>query len=299
MPSSHVVIATYYGATLLERTLRSLAAAERPDGLESIHVVENGPPGAAESICRRMAAELPIRYHHIEPSGKSRALQWAVERIGTGLVIFFDDDVRIDPRTLVAYAAAASEGGDSCFYGGPFSVDYEEAPPEWLVPALPRSAVGWTPADVTPSTRFLGFNYAVFAERIIEAGGFDYGLGPGASGPGTARSPTGQETEMQDRLIRHGLRPVYVPDALVAHHVGKDRCTPAWALRRRYRDRLFEALVHGVSRPPLKLYLKHTRNLLRAGFGWCRLDDAKRFRTLLPLYETRGDIEGLRRRSRS
>ncbi len=104
---------------------------------------------------------------------------------------------------------------------------------------------------------------------------------------------------MQDRLIRHGLRPIYVPDTLVAHHVGKDRCTPAWALRRRYRDRLFEALVHGVSRPPLKLYLKHTRNLLRAGFGWCRLDDAKRFRTLLPLYETRGDIEGLRRRSRS
>ena len=106
----HVLIATYDRDTLLERTLRTLAAAERPDGFESIYVVENGPPGGAEGICRRMAAELPIRFHHIEQSGKSRANQWAIEQIRTGFVIFFDDDVRVDPRTLVAYAAAASEG---------------------------------------------------------------------------------------------------------------------------------------------------------------------------------------------
>ncbi len=295
----HVLIATYDRDTLLERTLRTLAAAERPDGFESIYVVENGPPGGAEGICRRMAAELPIRFHHIEQSGKSRANQWAIEQIRTGFVIFFDDDVRVDPRTLVAYAAAASEGGDSCFYGGPFSVDYEEPPPQWLVPALPRSAVGWNPAGATQDTCVLGFNYAVFAERILEAGGFNYDLGPGASGAGTEGSPTGQETEMQIRLIRNGLRPVYVADARVIHHVGKDQCSPEWALRRHYRNRVSDAMLYGVTRRPLKLYLKHTRNLLRAGLSLFRHDEAKRFRSLRALYETRGDIAGLRRRSRS
>jgi hypothetical protein len=77
----------------------------------------------------------------------------------------------------------------------------------------------------------MGFNWAVYADEVKAAGGFDPRFGPG--------SPTGalgDETDLQRRLHARGARKVNVPEAIVAHAVPAERCTEAWALRRFYQQ---------------------------------------------------------------
>jgi hypothetical protein len=89
------------------------------------------------------------------------------------------------------------------------------------------------------SAAFLGFNWAAFAKDIRAAGGFDPDRGPGSP-----TGSTGQETDMQRRLLAAGLGGIYVPDAKVWHYIAADRSTAAWALERNYR----QGVEHGRQR---------------------------------------------------
>lgn len=228
----------------------SLAAAEHPPELRRVFVVENGTVGEAKSTCEALSRKLPVEYHCMAQAGKSRALQWAVEQIEIGLVVFFDDDIRVSPGILCHYVAAAQRQGVNSVYGGPVGVDYEAPPEDWLIEFLPVSAVGWepeSPDEISLRKRggFLGTNYAVFAETILEGGGFNLSVGPGALTAGTEGNPTGQEEELQRRLFARGVRPVYVRDAKVWHYVPKERCGTQWALHRIYRFHFSKQLVSG------------------------------------------------------
>ena len=113
-------------------------------------------------------------------------------------------------------------------------VDYEQEPSEWLKAYLPRSALGWCldkeVRTIDKSERFLGINWAAFASDLKKCGGFNP-----AFGPGSPTGSTGQETNMQKRLVG-GVRGIYTPNALVWHFVLKERCSSQWVLMRAYRN---------------------------------------------------------------
>ena len=167
----------------------------------------------------------------MERANKSHALNEALATMGEGLAVFFDDDVRLEPGVLEAYADAATETSVGHYYGGSMGVDYEHAPPEWVRRLLPLSARG---VDLHERERewhlYLGCNWAAFTEDLRAAGGFnaDYG-------PGSPTGATGQEADMQERLLAHGTQQVDVPDALVWHYVPEERSTLQWLVRRKVR----------------------------------------------------------------
>lgn len=228
----YVLIPTHGRAPLLERTLRSVAGAARPDGFRGVWVVENGSPSGADEVVRRVAADAPalgVRYLHHEGANKSAALNSALAHVedDDALLVLLDDDVRVDPGVLTAYAEAARHS-PRAYFGGPVSCDYEEAPPDWLRPSLPHSARGYELDDRGVMTdEYLGFNWAAYARDLEAVGGFDSRVGPGS--PTGAR---GQETEMQGRLRAAGVGPVDVPAARVWHYVPKERSSVRWLLRR-------------------------------------------------------------------
>lgn len=234
-----VIIATGGRAALLDRTLASLSTCGKPAIYHETIVVENGPKGQAEAICRPYRAALNLRYLHVPPANKCAALNAALERVDEGLVYFTDDDVRFDPEVLCAFADAAQGVSAGQFYGGPTGTDYEDEPPGWLRPYLPASARGWALNGIEAERQkwFLGFNWAAFAQDIKSAGGFNDRYGPGASS-----GSTGDEKDMQMRLVEHGVARVFVPGALVWHHVPLKRSTAAWVLERNFRDGVFRGL---------------------------------------------------------
>lgn len=232
-PPLTVLIPTHGRPTLLERTLASLAACHLPVSYRETVVIENGSRAGAEAVVAEHAAAHPalaLRYLHVERGNKSAALNAALNTVAQGIVVFFDDDVRLHPGVLESYAAAATGRTDGVYFGGSFGVDYEEPPPEWLTPLLPPSARGRVLGDGRHYRYYLGFNWAAFTQDLEAIGGFDPNFGPG-SPTGTT---TGDENDIQARLREAGVQAVDVPDAHVWHYVAKDRCTPAWAVRRTY-----------------------------------------------------------------
>lgn len=172
-------------------------------------------------------------------------------------------------------------------------MDYEEAPPEWLVPSLPFSVRGMDFRQGERPDEFLGCNWASFKGDLRRAGGFDPNYGPG--------SPTGssgQETEMQERLMAQGAERVNVPDAWVWHHVPRSRSSPsyaAWWLLRRGIAESQLALARGESRPGLLLkgMVGSARCSLVWIKQWVRRDEVGRWRALYGLNRHRGLVRGV------
>jgi hypothetical protein len=217
---------------LLGRTLESLTQCDLPNNYRETVVIENGVPRGVRRIVSEFEGTLNARYMFLERANKSAALNAALNTLGSGLGVFYDDDIRVSTQGLASYAAMAAKHGPAHFFGGPTRCDYETEPPGWLIPGLPSSAKGWSlSGSETRRTLFLGFNWAAFVEDILAAGGFDTRFGPGS-----ATGATGQETNMQQRLSANHARPIYVPDAPVWHYVPAHRANSRWGLERSYRE---------------------------------------------------------------
>jgi glycosyltransferase involved in cell wall biosynthesis len=232
MSQIRIVIPTCRRSKLLERTLTSLAGCEIPEEVTGVTVVENGPKFDAEETCRRFSCQLEIEYIHSSVANKSHALNEVLQRVPEAYLVFFDDDVRIESGTLNAYAEEVR--GVTCgrFNCGRVEADYEVAPPEWLLPFLPKSAKGWKWSEdrsQMSKAQGLGANWGAFVCDLKAAGGFDISRGPGTGS-------RGQETSMQQSLLDRGITGFYLPDAVVAHYVPADSCSPDWCLRRAYED---------------------------------------------------------------
>ena len=237
----NIVIATCGRGDLLRRTLSSLSLCHKPVNFHEVIVVENGSKSKAEEIVQSFHSSLNARYMHVEQGNKSNALNSALKMLKNSLIFFTDDDVRLEQHTLCAYAEASMDVQGGKFYGGPVGVDYEKKPPEWLKTYLPRSARGWSlNGDIKTIDQpvFLGCNWAAFVNDLNAIGGFNVNYGPGS-----LSGTTGQETNMQSCLLNRGLVGVYVPQALVWHYVPENRCSQQWAIKRSYRDGLFEGMM--------------------------------------------------------
>lgn len=243
MNEMHLLIATAGRADLLGSTLRSIAACEIPASLASVIVIENGPVCGSESVCRQSYGDLNVRYMWTPEPNKSRALNTALEQISDqSLIVFSDDDIRFTPQTLVAFEHAASKASPNRYFGGPFGCDYEVAPPPWILPYLPLSAIGWQPEEATFDARngsFLGFNWAAYCHDIKRLGGFDPNFGPGSP-----TGATGQESNMQRRMRAAGMTPQLVSDAHVFHFVPANRCSIDWAVHRARRNGISRGVAY-------------------------------------------------------
>ena len=111
-------------------------------------------------------------------------------------------------------------------------VEQKTIPPPWIKSSLPNSALGYDVSDAPPSqfTTFLGFNWAAFSKDLKQLGGFDTRFGPGS-----AYNATGQEHDMQLRLLNHGFEGLGVPKATVSHYVPSSVMTLQWVLDREMR----------------------------------------------------------------
>jgi GT2 family glycosyltransferase len=227
-----IIIPTCQRGELLERTLQCLVDADLPDPVSRIVVVENGKKDEAEAKVAKFAGRLPVEYLYTPVGSKCAALNLALESCQGAFVVFFDDDVRIDPGCIRAYADAAAGKTGGEFYAGKCNVDYDVEPPEWLKHYLPFSAKGWSYGDkVRDLTEplALGFNWAAFADDIAKSGSFNPDIGPGRL------ISIGDETDLQRIMLSQGIKGVYLPTALVWHHVPADRCSTEWTLERNRR----------------------------------------------------------------
>ncbi|MCP5149638.1 MAG: glycosyltransferase [Chromatiales bacterium] len=264
-----ILIPTVGSRPTLLGLLAALETEALPPGYRGLVVIENGRGSSLHDVIHRLDPRLRAQYLHIAEGNKSAALNAALALCASEeLLVFLDDDVRLRPGLLVAYHRAALAHRAESFFGGAWGVDYEAVPPDWLVPYLPPSAVGWNPAlreGATARRCFIGFNWAAYCRDVVALGGFDLAFGPGGH-----LAAGGQETEMQRRLLRRGLRGHFVPDAWVWHWVPRSRCSEHWVMERRRRQGVQDAHWRGQGRSVIWVVTAMLRALARYGAGWVR-----------------------------
>lgn len=227
-----VVIATHDRRETLSRTLDSLKECRIPDGFSRVVIVENGSYQCRETV-QALPTFLRAAYLHLPAANKSSALNLAMETLHEDFVLFFDDDVRIDPLVLEGYASAFQRHGDNVFYGGKCIPQFDSEPDERVLRFFPKSIQGLDYGEneqVYETIRFLGCNWAVPAAALRAIGGFNPHFGPGAT------RPTGQETLAQRLLVRGGLCGVYLPHCRVYHRIAVSHCSMTWLRQRYYRQ---------------------------------------------------------------
>lgn len=272
-------IATAGRPTLLARTLQSLAESVHPSGYRETIVIENGPKCGVQDVVRCSPKSLRTRYLYEPQANKSAALNRLLEEIDDGLILFADDDIRIEPGSLRCYCEAAVEHGPGWFFGGPTRAEYELQPPAWLMNFLLHSTGNTTLGNSTRTVHqpvFMGCNWAAHVTDLKAVGGFDV-----RKGPGSASRSVGQETDMQQRFLKRGLQGLYLPGAVAWHYVPRSRCSPQWTLDRSFREGICGGINAGqrgasLFGRPLKDSLKLLRSLV--SYGVTRLSKNPRLR---------------------
>ena len=170
-----------------------------------------------------------------EKLGLSNARNRAVLEARGDFLLFMDDDETPDQNWLTAYEKAMREDRPDAL-GGRIEVLFEDgARPHWLqdellgfLGKLEHGEARWLTERTTP---IFGGNFA-FNRRVFERiGNFDARLGrQGDANIG------GEDTEIYRRLLAHGCRVRWVPEAIIHHRIQTPKLRRSYFLDLHFRQ---------------------------------------------------------------
>jgi glycosyltransferase involved in cell wall biosynthesis len=229
-----VVIATRDRASLLESTLRSLAAQNAADLAWEVIVVDNGSVDRTPDVLRGASASLPLVALSEPAAGKNRAMNRALTAARGRLLLFSDDDVIAELSWIAEMVAAAARWPDDDVFGGEVRLVFPPGTPGWqqepFHPALNFARYGADEPEGPTARLPNGPNFAV-RTRALAGLRFAESVGP----DGTAGYAMGSETELLERLRARGARFIYVPTAIVRHLVQPHQLQTRYLLGRSFR----------------------------------------------------------------
>lgn len=248
MSPLHILLPTHRRNDLLRACLDSLLAVREELAGATLHVIENGSEGAG-ALVQSYADRLPVTYRQLAEGNKSKALNAVLEDLPeTAFLIFFDDDIQVEPGTIRRHLEAANCYGPGHYFGGALRANYEILPPPGLMPYFPPSCRDFDLSEGKAYREFVGFrgflgpNWSCFRSDLDRVGNFSPRYGPGAKG-----GARGQEWEAQGRLAAAGVKPVFVGGSWAKHWVPKRAITRRWVVDRIYHG----SILRGKENPSL------------------------------------------------
>jgi GT2 family glycosyltransferase len=212
-PTASIVIPTRGRPDYLEVALASIAPQAAAHGAEVVVIDDAGESAAARAQAERHGA----RYEpHAGQRGLNVARNTGVARSSGELVVFVDDDVRVEPGWLEALLSAAREQPDVQIFTGPIRPRLEgRAPRSCGREGAPITALDLGDQDTERVRYAWGANMTVRRAALERVGPFDVSL-----------EHAGDEQEWQDRLFADAAprRPIrYVARAALEHRrTGED-----------------------------------------------------------------------------
>ena len=227
-PSISVVVCTHNNAEYLKKALASLREQDLPAGEYEVVVVDNASTDHTAQTCE---VHTECTYVFEGRLGLSVARNTGIRAAQGSIVAFIDDDAEAEAGWLSALMSGFEKGDDVWAVGGKALPIWGGPVPEWLTEKHHRSLslISW--GEETRSLewpeRIIGVNCS-FRKSVFERFGlFDECLGR------IGQALLGHEdTEIQERLHADGKTVMYVPEAVVHHHVPASRMTKEYLARR-------------------------------------------------------------------
>ena len=217
-----LIVPSYNGEDTLPDCLASLAEIVRTaEAVEAI-VIDNASTDGTARLLQDFAARSGALFLSEPRSGKSNALNTAIEHARGEMLLFLDDDVIADPRLVDAYAAAERSFPDAAVFAGQVRPGWRAPAPGWLQALTDEGrSCGCTPlalqAGRLDARHVKGANMAIRRSALgaarFSTGSVNFGA--------TAQAIGGEDSELVRRLgSEGGIR--YVQEATVRHLVSAD-----------------------------------------------------------------------------
>jgi glycosyltransferase involved in cell wall biosynthesis len=229
-----VVIPTFNREELLRRTLESLLAAKRPEGLDlRVTVVDNDSTDGTRMVVQQFQPRFDGRLAYLLETrrGRSNALNAGVASGSGDFVGMIDDDEEVCAEWFVAIKDSLSNNKID-FLGGPCLPRWGADPPVWL-PRTHRGVIGWVENEsvVTPYGRdsvgiLMGGNSVIRRAVLEKVGGYSAKLGRSEK-----HLLSCEDEEMYQRLLDAGATGLYLPSMAIYHYVPPERLTRAYHRR--------------------------------------------------------------------
>jgi glycosyltransferase involved in cell wall biosynthesis len=220
-----VIIPTRRRPDSLAVTLQDLAKADRQGLTVEIVVVENDDVNRSESALKNFQDQFVLRYYLEPRTGKSYALNRALdEGVGGRIIAVLDDDMSVDPKWFRGVIAITQRWPNKGFYTGCSAVRWPERDiPEWCkMGDLQRWAYSveghWTRDSEIGSDRWASGNFFWFRKGVLS----DHRRFPHPNGIDLNTYMDLLEPKFMLQLAEEGLGGVAAPDAFVWHRVQKD-----------------------------------------------------------------------------
>jgi len=235
MSRATIVICTHNRADIVREAVEA-ALREARSADSDVVVVDNAStdatPDVLASLVRDHGDDLRVV---AEPRlGLSVARNRGLAEAHGEVVAYLDDDAIPRPGWLAALLAPYPDS-NVVAVGGRIVLRFPDRPPAWLSAeihsALSAFDLGPTPRAVRygHATYPFGANISFRTEAARDAGGFSATVGPLGR-----HQLVHDETDLCYRLEHGGGVVWYTPDAVVDHHVLRERLTPHWMLRRHW-----------------------------------------------------------------
>ncbi|RVD58153.1 glycosyltransferase [Mesorhizobium sp. M2D.F.Ca.ET.185.01.1.1] len=223
--SIDICICTFRRPELAD-TLRSVAALEKPEGLEiGIVIADNDDEPSAQKLVKALAEELklPIRYRHAPARNISIARNACLDASVSDFAAFIDDDETASPGWLVELMATADAIGAAAVLG-PVRAHYRQDAPDWMQKGDFHSTLPvWVRGEIRT-----GYTCNVLLRTTDPSlRGRRFSLARGQTG--------GEDTEFFDAMVKAGGRIAFAPQAFVDEVVPRARAAFDWLRRRRFR----------------------------------------------------------------
>lgn len=258
-----IIIPTHNRVDSLLRTLNSVCELNFPKKDYEIIIVENvctdGTKYKVEQWIKenrlenmKLLSERSAGVHHARNSGAIAAK--------SEILIFIDDDVVVTSNLLNAYLSSFNKNPKMVAAGGAVLPKWESRPPKWLTNFIGKRKTFFILGLMNPHNKFQlkskGFffsnNMVIRRKILLEMGGFNPEL------VGTEYIGNG-ETGLYKKLWKKNLLIGYIPNALVYHHLPKDRLTLSYLKRRMVNEGISNMYTHyheGTLRRTTELFTK-------------------------------------------
>ena len=253
-----LIIPTHNRSERLIAALESVIRQDLPAADWECVVVSNNSTDDTVARFGDFAARYPglnLRLVTEDGPGVSYARNRGIAETSAPLLVFIDDDERINPGFLRAYADFFDAHPDAVVAGGRIIAEYVTGRPAWLSkytempianPMDFGDAVRPFPAGRVPG----GGNMAFRRSAALRYGGFDPSLGR------VGRMLIGgEENDFFERLMRGGETCWYVPGAVMWHIIPPEKLTESYFRRLCYNVGVSQRLRAGMYRRYPKMLL--------------------------------------------
>lgn len=228
-----VLIATFSREDLLEEVLRSLEKQTAPHDSFEVLIADNACRDASEQLCNSFRNRLAVTYVPVPERGKNKALNALLPIARGELYLFTDDDIIADPDWIEGYRTALLNYRGVCLFAGKVLPNFahgDDFPRHPLVLKYANAGNWDLPEGPIDPVKLHGTNFAVRRQIFDQGEAFNVNIGPNG-----AQYMMGSETEFCLRLKHHGFDAIYIPTAIVHHHIRREQYDESWWLDRMQR----------------------------------------------------------------